>query len=395
MKKTNIKVAALLLAVLFTISAAFMSGCSKKEAPVAEANANTDKKDQYIEAFGTVAVKQVKSITIDFPARLVELAVSDGQRVKQGEVLAVLGLEEYNKQLELKEKELSIVKLELEKSLNVLLGEKNDIKRILDSTAAKKELLTSGSDPELKKLQGNLKVAEEAYKAAQDALIKKQAEHEKGEISAEQLEHFIKDAAARSKAAEDTRLTIESVKLSKQAEISQLQAHIDQKLSLLDSTDVKNLDVKAKEAASIKIIRERISIIETELQAMREKLNSSLLKGSSVVADTENGIVYEIAYIEGDILSPSRKLCSIMNLDTILIEAKVPEEFINSVKLNAAVEIIPLADRSKSYSGKVSAIAGRAVQQNGETSVPVQITVDNPDDFLLPGFNVDLFISKL
>jgi hypothetical protein len=52
-----------------------------------------------------------------------------------------------------------------------------------------------------------------------------------------------------------------------------------------------------------------------------------------------------------------------MNPDTLVIKANVAEEFIKDVKQGAKVEIIP-----------------------------VEISIDNKDSFLLPNFNVDIKI---
>jgi HlyD family secretion protein len=76
----------------------------------------------------------------------------------------------------------------------------------------------------------------------------------------------------------------------------------------------------------------------------------------------------------------------------MIVRANVSEEFIKDVNLGLKVEIIPVADKSKKYNGTVMMIASRAVVQNGETVIPIEISVDNNDGFLMPEYNVDVEI---
>jgi hypothetical protein len=82
-----------------------------------------------------------------------------------------------------------------------------------------------------------------------------------------------------------------------------------------------------------------------------------------------------------------------MDADSLEIEAGIPEEFIKDIRIGSPAAVMPVADKTRSYTGSVSYISGSAVYQNGETQVMVRIKLDDADDFLLPGFNVDVEIS--
>lgn len=92
-------------------------------------------------------------------------------------------------------------------------------------------------------------------------------------------------------------------------------------------------------------------------------------------------------------MDPNTKAFTIVNLDSLLIEANVVEEFIRDVDLGSRVKIVPIADRTKEYTGKVIFISQIAFNNNGETVIPVRISIDNLDSFLLPNYNVDVFID--
>ena len=83
---------------------------------------------------------------------------------------------------------------------------------------------------------------------------------------------------------------------------------------------------------------------------------------------------------------------SILDLDTLIVQANVAEDFIKDIKLGSKAIINPLANPDKEYEGSISRISNMAVQENGETVVPVEITLINVDDSLLPNFNINIKI---
>ena len=82
-----------------------------------------------------------------------------------------------------------------------------------------------------------------------------------------------------------------------------------------------------------------------------------------------------------------------MDTDSLVIEANVDEQFIKAVKLGARAYIIPEWDRSQEYKGKVTFLSAYAIQQNSETVIPVQISLDEKYNGLLPGFNTEIEID--
>jgi multidrug resistance efflux pump len=83
---------------------------------------------------------------------------------------------------------------------------------------------------------------------------------------------------------------------------------------------------------------------------------------------------------------------SILDLDTLIVQANVAEDFIKDVKAGSKAIINPLANLDKEYEGTVSRISNMALNENGETVVPVEITITEVDDFLMPNFNTNIKI---
>jgi multidrug resistance efflux pump len=105
-------------------------------------------------------------------------------------------------------------------------------------------------------------------------------------------------------------------------------------------------------------------------------------------------LIQESTHIVGDYLPMNSKLLNLVNMDSLIVEADVPESLIKDVKVGADVEIQLLADSTKVYKGKVQKIADRGVDKNGETMIAVEISIDNGDEFVKPDFSVDVRIAK-
>ena len=311
-----------------------ITGCSKESTTQVNNPPKTETKHS-VEVFGTIRALDTRNIMINFPATIEMVHVRDGQRVKKGDPLVTLNINEFKAEINNKEKEFSVARLELVKNNN---------------------------DDESKKLLNILKYEEELYKKAEEDLDNKGVVlYKEGAISKDQLYEY-------SSFVDSKRKNVEEIKLS---------------LNSLNNERGNNS----------KIMNVKISALEYELKVLRDKLNKSYLLDDVLTANIQNGLVYDIGYLPGDVVDTEKKFLSIINLDSIFVQADVAEEFIKDVRLNAQATIVLVADKSKKYQGRVVRISDKAMQKNGETIIPVDIAVDNKDEFLLPDFNVDVLID--
>ena len=216
---------------------------------------------------------------------------------------------------------------------------------------------------ELLKMKKNLQDANAAYNKAMRQLADKENLYQEGVISEKELDDFRDFVKEKEKVVTNINPSLEQV------------------------LGVNGIDVQA----------ERVSVLEYDLRRMKNKLNQSFLKGNVIVSDYSKAVVYEISCAAGytvGVGENQQKLLSIMNLDSLYILADVAEEFIKDVKLGKKATIIPVADNSRKYYGKVIRIADMAIQKSGETNVTVEISIDQPDGFLRPNFNVDVELEK-
>lgn len=165
--------------------------------------------------------------------------------------------------------------------------------------------------------------------------------------------------------------------------------------------DDYNAQIKSKES-ELTLLKEKdgstkgekatAEALENEINVMKSKLNKSYIKDNKIICDVDKGIVYDFNCTLGDTIKPGVKILSVLNSNNIVIQANVSEEFIALVKDGAIADIIPAAAKGIKYTGKVTYISNKAVQKNGETTVPVEITLDKTDG-LMPDFNVEVNIS--
>lgn len=343
------KLAIITLVLSMVLSTAACGKPAEQEAvPVAAA----PEKQNIVEAFGVIKAADIHNINLGFTAAVAEVAVREGQKVHKDEVLMTLDIKDYMTQINAKQHDLNALKLEIKKLQNKMIE--------LDASKSK--------DPDVLKLTNDMKYAEKSYQSALKEQGNKEALYQTGAISKYELDEYAKVVETHKKTIDDLNYNLDITMHSKQ---------IGNK-ELLDSIGIQ---------------QERAAAIEREIAAMKEKLSQSYIKGEQIVADIENGVVFDLSYVSGDIVNPAQKALSILNLDDMVVRANVSEEFIKDVKSGAMVKIIPIADKTKEYTGTVKMIASRAEVQNGETVVPIEITIDNNDGFLLPEYNVDVEIT--
>ncbi len=346
MKKVLITVC-LLTAILFT------AGCGKKDAKDAIAQQEQEQSkapaQQTVQAFGVVKTKQVKGIMLDLPASIAKLHVQEGQRVKKGDVLITLSLKEIEEQIKEKEDSLKIAELELQK----LLEDIGDNNKNIDY------------EPEIIQANNNL--------------VKVQIEYEKLEKDLKNKEVMLKEGAISQNEYDDSRVVLEQ----KQKELENDKIRLE---ALKNNQRTSN----NKDALDIKIKEQNIASLKSQLQTLKDKIAESGIKGNEIICDIPNGVIEKINNAAGDRLNAEKQIMSILDLDTLIVQANVAEDFIKDIKVGSKAIVNPLANPGKEYEGTISRISNMAVQENGETVVPVEITLTKVDDFLLPNFNMNI-----
>lgn len=133
---------------------------------------------------------------------------------------------------------------------------------------------------------------------------------------------------------------------------------------------------------------------DSKNKTAKNQYDKPFFKDDNIVCDLDNAIVSQIIYEKGETIVPGKYAFELIDTNSLYIEADVSEEFIKDVKEGAEVSIVPTFDNSKTLKGKVIRKAEIAVTKNGETTIPVDISLEDKDDNLLPNYNVEVKIKK-
>lgn len=345
-----------LIILLVMLTILFAAGCGKKDDLPALADQEQEQAEtpvqQTVQAFGTVKTKQTKGIMVDLPASIEKIHVQEGQRVKKGDVLITLSLKEIEEQIKEKEGSLKIAELELQKLKEDIGNRSNE---------------NIDNEPEIIQAKNNLEKAQIEYEKLEKDLSNKAVLLKEGAIPQKEFEDSKGALEQKQKEIENEKISLENLK-------SKLRA----------SNNISELDIKIKE--------QNIISLKSQLQTLKDKIAESGIKGNEIICDIPNGVIEKINNAAGDRLNAEKQIMSILDLDTLIVWANVAEDFIKDIKVGSKAIISPLANPDKEYEGTVSRISNMAVQENGETVVPVEITLTEVDESLLPNFNINIKI---
>ena len=353
-----VKIQKLTFLILIVCLGFFVSSCSpKKEIPTID-EVDLSQELKVIEAFGLVKAEESKDVIIDFPAVVQEVLVKEGQKLSLNDPILTLNLSQYQSQISDKKNELNIAKLEYQRVNKSLQGLSQENKEI-----------------EIKKLNNDLEYSKKLYVQVEEEHNSKQKLYEVGAISQEILNQS-------NRSLDEAKKNVEAIDYQLQLASSENKRAIEQ-LRIKQGIERDQLNIQS----------ERILLIENNLLDLEDKLKKSYIIGNQIVSDYKTATIHDITYASGHMIDTSRKAFSIINLESLIVEANVVEEFIRDIQVGASVRIVPIADRTREYKGSVVYISQMAFPNNGETVVPVRITIDNIDSFLLPNYNVDVFID--
>jgi multidrug resistance efflux pump len=137
---------------------------------------------------------------------------------------------------------------------------------------------------------------------------------------------------------------------------------------------------------------DKAAYLEENLALQKGRLKTANLNRSEVISDMENGVVYNIGNAAGDMVYAGSRLLSIADLDTLVISANIDQQFISWVSEGAKADIIPEYDKNSVIHGTVSFISAKAFPVNGETVIPVEISLEEGTQKLIPDGDVQVKI---
>lgn len=359
-----------LLAALLFLTA----GCQKND-DIPQSVPSEDVPSTDIVAYGEVLYRNESQICIDFPAQIESIDVEVGDCVKAGDTLITLSTDVYrNNILDLQAR----VDFAKASAGNVeFAASQEQISVLKNQLAYKTEELADGNCPELQLLQNVLNLAQKEEKQAREDLDKYKALLDSGAISQAEYQTFSDALDRKSKAVQDAELNIVKTKRT-------LQETIDALTVSLKNAQVLQNQQKASTAMA-----------QANLDLMLSKTDKPYISGNNIVSDLAYGIVARINIQKGTILNGQtvQHVMTLIDADSIYVNAQVPEEFIGEIFADSKVYIVPTADKDAKIPGHILLIPGLAVEDDGDHVLNVQVKPDENSPYLKPGFTADVYFS--
>jgi Cu(I)/Ag(I) efflux system membrane fusion protein len=149
------------------------------------------------------------------------------------------------------------------------------------------------------------------------------------------------------------------------------------------------LDEKSARAGEIRdAARERLAVLGVPEPTIRRIEKSRQVDAATTVLAPADGVVTELAVREGAAFMPGAALFRINGLDTVWVNAEIPEAQVAIVAPGSAVEVQAIAWPGETLRGSVLALLPEVDPET--RTLTVRIAVDNPERKLAPGMFVSL-----
>lgn len=293
--------------------------------PVVEAS-----KPVYIMA-GVIDANEKALITSKISAKVADISVEVGSKVKKGDLLITLDTKDIEAQVAQAEAGVSTAQANLLK-------------------------MEAGARPEqISQAQSALDSAQISYTNAKNNFDRNQQLLSAGVISQAQFE-------------------------TAQTQLAAAQAQFN------SAQDSLNILTQGETQESLNVVRAQVA----QSQAALDLAKTQLANGT--IVSPVSGTVSVKSINVGELASPGVTLLSIVNSDSLVINASLPEELIGDVKVGqeVAVKVSELNDQE--FKGKVSVID--PVVDSRNKSVLVKVDIDNSNSLLRPGMLAEIGIIK-
>jgi len=161
----------------------------------------------------------------------------------------------------------------------------------------------------------------------------------------------------------------------------------------LEQSEKDYLQAKAAyEAAQNSLsILENATIPETIRQCEAQLSKARADYENTVIKAPFSGIVTARNINPGEMASPSTPVISLVNLDTVLVQANVSEDQINKIKVGQELQVKIGSVQQEPFKGTVTNIALAA--NSSTKAYPVKVQIQNPGHILKPGMFTEVYLA--
>ena len=369
--------------------AGLLSGCSNtgettQAAEIPAEEVAEEAVQNTVEAWGSVSAETIKEIHLDFNATVTDIYVKEGQEVKAGDKLLSIDYQDYKDSITQKAKQLDLDQNTLQGQIRSSGGNAEKINSLRTQVNDINGRLANGTDSDIVALEASLTTQKNELNIAQKDLEVQKELLEAGTTTQKTIDDLENKITDLKNQIGTTEKKITNTKKDRETEVKKLKAEIAALQADVSETQKDNQNTLNSSA-----IKEEI--YNLEIEQMKNKYAKTYIKDNDVVLDIPRGVIKSIKVVEGSkIGGETNCLLEIIDADSLVVKANVSEEFIKDVKVGAEANIIPYADREAVVKGKVKEIENMAIDQNGETVIPIIVELAEESPYLKYGYSADI-----
>jgi len=371
MRRLKIVLLAVLLPLLVIGGCVARIASKMKHKPESLRTAKVERGDVVVAVRETGAVEPIKRVEVKSKVAglVVELAVDEGDRVEQGQLIARLDVPEVKAQ-------------------------RDQIRAQLDGARARLEQarVTYQRDRELIEAEANQ--AQANLRGAQAALREVQTRRQDAQRIADNKRRLFEMGGYVSKdeveSANAALALTEQQEQSAQERVSEQQAAAAMTLARRSEADLSKSRV-AEATASLRQIQDSLAEIESRL---RDAVILAPCSGVVIARNIRAGeLITAVSYY-----GAGAPIITIGDLSTMLVQVNLNEVDIDKVHLGQAVEITADALPKRTFEGRVTRISPASLadpqgRSDGIVKFPVEVTVTGSHAELKPGMTANIEIS--
>ena len=361
---------------------------SQSQVKLEELTVSVEKQDLTVQIKASGTVEPIKSVNVSpkNPGRLVKLLVEQGDRVKQGQTLAIMENLEIQTQQAQAQANLKQEIANLQVRQTEITSQINQAEARLRQAIAQLEQAKARIPKDIQQTKAQLTAAESKLQLARRRRDRNQYLLQQGAINEDQYDEASDEYQNAQARVVELQQRLAQLETTGNPEIQRLEATVaESRLALAQNRDSAEEQIIALKAA-----------VEASQAALQQV---DVQYGDTIITAPFAGTITQRYAIEGAFVTPttsasssaSASATSILALAQGLeIVAEVPEVDIGQLRSGQKVEILADAYPERVFAGKVKRIAPEAVVKDNVTSFEVRVDLLTGQDQLRSKMNVDV-----
>ncbi len=379
----------LVVAVCGFIVTARTFGGTPKEVTVPPSTSGVERGslDQRVSADGTTVAADEYSIFIELSQEVDKVYAEVGDKVEEGQLLVTYDIADTKMELENKLAEAKISLQNAQIALNELSEPASGTELIdLKSQVVSAQKSLDDAKAEIETYKTKTNQAETALKNAQTDMENNEELLTIGGVSQSDYDKSVEEYENAVSSLNEAKQNLQSKEQSIEAlELALEKAELNLENGQNKLNDKSTYNSYVKQQNTVKTAQMNVETAQNNLDKLTEATYSPI-----------SGTVIESNAVEGQMLTDSTVMMKVADLTNLDVEAYVSEYDIAKIQVGQKVEMTSDGIEDKIYTGTVTKIEptaeSRSTISGSETTVPIVVHMDNPDELVKPGFSFDMEI---